>query len=83
MPSNESRSRFIFITYEEAQRLRPILKRLGKEGPYSEVRGSARSLYGELENVRKTDYSPFPGYQLMLNKYDRGVIDIVMEALED
>jgi len=79
----ESRLKSMFITWEEAQRLRPILKRLGEEGPYAEVRRSAKDLYRELGNVKKINYAPFPGHQLLLNKYDRRVIDVVMESLED
>lgn len=79
----ESRSKSMFITWEEAQKLRPIMKRLSEEGPYSEVRKSARELYRELGNVKKIDYSPFSGHQLLLSRYDRGVVQTVREALED
>ena len=81
MKAGQSRS--IFITWEDAQKLRPILKRLSEEGPYSEVRKSAKALYIELGSVRKLDYSPFPGHQLLLNRYDREVIHVVMDALEE
>ena len=76
-------SRSMFITWEEAQRLRPVLKKLSEEAPYSEIRRSAKALYRELGDIKKIDYSPFPGHQLILSRYDKRVVDTVIEALED
>jgi len=70
-------SRTVFITYEEATRLKPVFRRLAKEAPWKEARESARQILGELEYVKDVDYKPLPGSQLFLDK------DIDMEFLLD
>ena len=70
-------SRVIFVTYEEATRLKPVFRRLAKEAPWKEARESARRILEELGDVRDVDYKPLSGKQIFLDK------DIDMEFLLD
>jgi hypothetical protein len=63
--------RFFRVTFDEASRLTTLLRSVAKNGPYKEVRASAKRLIGELQYVRNdVDYSPNRGYQVILRKDD-------------
>lgn len=70
----------IYITWEEAQELKRVLKELKRTAPWKEARESAGRVYEEVRNVRKTDYSPLPGYQLILAEGDMGFLKSIMKV---
>ena len=76
-------SRAVFITYEEAQRLKPVFRQLVKEAPWKEARESAARILEELSFVRKdVDYSDLGGKQLLLQPTDYSFLMDVMDQTE-
>lgn len=71
--------RVVFVTYEEAQRLRPIFQWFAKSGPWKEVRMDARQILEELELVRPIDYT-MGGKQVFLSEREH---DFFTDVLSD
>lgn len=63
-------AKVVYVTYQEAQKLRPFFGYARKYGPYKEARESAMRIFQELENVRQIDYSPLRGHQIFLSPND-------------
>lgn len=58
----------IFISPGEARQLIPVFRTLRDTAPISEMRRVAGEILRKLSFVRSDiDYSPVPGYQLILN----------------
>ena len=77
--------RSIFISYEEAKRLKPAFRELRKMAPWKEARESSSRILEELELVRKdVDYDPrLGGKQLILNEMDYDFLVNVINQLGD
>lgn len=57
----------VYITYEEAQAMKPIFQYYAKQGPWKDVRSDAREILVELEVVKPMDYAPLRGKQVFLS----------------
>lgn len=68
-----------YITYEEAQRLKPFFEAAKTHGPYKEARESAGRILRELRHARSIDYSPLRGYQMFLGDKDH---EFLLEVLD-
>lgn len=68
----------VWVTYSEAEALKPFFKAAQKYGPWKEARESAGRILSELECVQPVDYSPLRGYQMFLNEVD---FDFYLEAV--
>lgn len=72
------RENVVYITYEEAQKLKPFFEYSKANAPYKEAKESAKRILRELGYAKPMDYSPFRGYQMLLNNQD---YDFFMDAL--
>ena len=69
------------ISYEDAQRVIPMLRYLEKEAPISEARKSAARILWDLGPVRgDVDYR-LGGYQLFLSSTDYRFLNDIMEQM--
>ena len=74
--------RVAYITYEEAQRLKPVFRGLVREAPWKEARESASRILEELSLVKKgVDYS-MGGKQMLLQPIDHSFLMDVMDQTE-
>ena len=78
MSSSERADNYVIVSWDEAQRLLPIFKKL-REHEWKEVRESATRLYREMEDVRPQEYRPLGGKQIFLNKQD---YEFMQDALD-
>lgn len=71
-----------FITYEEAQELKPILEFIGEggAGADSDTRSRAKNIANELKRVRHVENRTFRGHQLILNLGDAKLFDTVLDS---
>ena len=75
-------SRAVYVTYEEAQKLQPVFRRLREEAPWKEARESASRLLGELSLVKKgVDYE-LGGKQVLLEPIDYEFLMDVITQLD-
>lgn len=72
----------VFVSYEEAQKLRSFFKEATRSAPYREAREASKRILGELESIRSVDYSPFPGGQILLSQGDYKYFMDVLEIVE-
>ena len=73
----------VYVTYEEAQRLRPVFKQLVRKAPWKEARESASRILEELSLVRKgVEYEPLEGKQIILQPIDYEFLTDVMDQTE-
>ncbi len=70
-----------YITYEEAERMKPVLEHFSRHGPQKPVREAAFRLLREIRFVRDIDYSPLSGHQLWLKGTDAEVLREVLGIL--
>lgn len=77
------RGNVVYITYEEAQRLKPFFEAAKAYGPYKEARESASRILVELGHARPIDYSPLGGYQMFLNHQDYEFFTDTLNAMEE
>jgi hypothetical protein len=81
MSGEFAREEYVFITYNEAQRAKEFLKNYAKTSSDKEIKSAAIRLVSDLEAVRSdVDYSPFKGYQLIINSKDREFLENVLDA---
>ena len=72
----------VYVTYEEAQKLKPYFQAGRAYGPTKEIRLSSGRILAELELVRgDIDYSPLHGRQIFLNKVDHDFLLDVMDQV--
>jgi len=70
--------RGIFITVEEARKLKPIFENLREIAPWKDAKESASRILMELRHIKDIDYSPFPGQQVFLSPVDyRFYLDVL------
>ena len=62
--------RIMYVTFEEAEKLKPFFRYSKVHGPYKEARESSSRILEGLENVRPINYSPLRGYQMFLDEDD-------------
>lgn len=74
----------VYLTDEEARKLKPIFRKLAKEAPWRDARESARRLLQELEMVREDiSYEPLSGKQIILeSSVDYDFLTDVMQEME-
>ena len=77
------RGNVIYVTYEEAQKLKPFFEAAKTHGPYKEARESAGRILGELRHAKPIDYSPLKGYQMFLGNKDHEFLMDVLDQMED
>jgi len=70
-----------FISYEQAQKLIPVFRWYIKNAPWRTARHDASVIIMELENVRNIDYSPLPGYQLIVSERQLEFLHDVMNEV--
>jgi len=58
----------VFVSYDEAQRMIPIFSWYTKNGQWKDIRNDASKILMELRKVRDIDYSPLPGYQILMQE---------------
>jgi hypothetical protein len=75
-------NRYLFIEYEEAQKLIPFFRRAKTSAPYKEAREAAGRILLELNRVRgDIEYDITGGHQIMVSERDYQFLEDVMEAL--
>lgn len=67
-----------FVDYEEAQELMPIFEAFRQQGPWADVRRSAKRILRELERIRDIEYEPSTGKQIVLSREDWQFLTDVM-----
>lgn len=72
----------VYVSYEEAQKLIPIMEHFAQKAPYKEAKESAKRLLPELRLVRDLDYGPLQGRQVILRREDDRdfLIDAIYEV---
>ena len=75
--------RQVYVTYEEAQKLRPIFMRTRKSAPWADARDSSSRILQSLETVKEdVEYEPKGGYRMLLNETDYNFLMDVMAQME-
>lgn len=75
---SEMGKHYFLISYEEAQELLPFLENFMREtGLPKKVALSLRGLKEELEGVGDVDWSPLPGKQLVLDKDEAYILQVL------
>jgi len=73
----------VYVTHEEAQKLKPIFRSTKDAAPWADARESSRRILQTLESVKKdVDYDPLEGYQMILSNTDYDFLLDVMTQME-
>ncbi len=75
--------RTAYITYDEAQKLIPMLKYAKKNAKWKDARISASRLLSEIEGVKPGSYEPFRGHQMFLSEVDYNLLMDSLTVIED
>lgn len=75
--------KYMYITYEEAKRMKEALKYIQQNATDKEVLKKASDLIHELKGVRPdVDYTPFRGYQVPIKDSDEHFMTEVWKMVD-
>ena len=71
----------VWVTYEEAQKLRPLLRHFMEAGKWAETKRNARDLLKELEIVRPLSGTGLDATQVLLTPHQEELLTDLMNSL--